>query len=350
MVDLIDSVADLTDLRDKDALELTLATVMFELIDASALILWRVVRRRGEIKLSQRVRLPSGDAERGASLSTQAPGLLSLEQRAELRECYNTRLYLRRPCGENGLCSHVFPVTDGRDVICLLEILRPSLLREDQERLVFGMLRIYRNHLGILDYGECDDLTGLLNRRTFDESFRRLASPEASGPAADKAAPSAERRRPPCIETRAHLAVADIDFFKRVNDQFGHPYGDEVLVLLAQLMRNCFREIDRLFRFGGEEFLVILPDTAPHEAAQAFERFRAMVEAFDFPQIGQVTVSIGFTSVLAGDTGSNAFGRADEALYVAKHRGRNQVRYYEALIGDGVLRPQTTFHQEIELF
>ncbi|MBI1869064.1 MAG: GGDEF domain-containing protein [Methylocystis sp.] len=349
MLKIIDSVGDLTDLRDKDALEITLATVMFELLDASTLILWRLVRHLGDIGLLQRVRLQSRGADnRAGEPFADATDLLLLKSRADLQACYDAKLSSRRPHDESGMWSHVFPVTDARDVICLLEILTQSPLCHDQERLVFGMLRIYRNHLGILDYGDCDELTGLLNRRTFDESFRRLAAPETVE--SDKIDPAADRRRPICLETRAHLAVADVDFFKRVNDQFGHPYGDEVLVLLAGLMRECFRETDRLFRFGGEEFLVLLPDTAAREAEQAFERFRAMVEAFEFPQVGRVTMSVGFTSVVAGDTGSNAFGRADEALYVAKHRGRNQVQSYEKLIGAGVLQRAPTVGQDAEFF
>jgi diguanylate cyclase (GGDEF)-like protein len=350
MLDVIDSVADLTDSRDKDALEITLATVMFELIEASNLILWRLVRHHDEIRLRQRVRLQSaGVATTLDDAFTDPTDLPLLESRADLRACYDARLHLRQPPDENGICRHVFPVTQGRDVVGLLEILRSSPLREDQERLIFGMLRIYLNHLGILDFSDCDDLTGLLNRRTFDESFRRIAKMSAAERGKNDFA-SIEQRRPPSHEARAHLGVVDIDFFKRVNDQFGHPYGDEVLVLLARLMLRCFRDTDRLYRFGGEEFLVILPGTTPHEAELALGRFRAAVEAFDFPQVKHVTVSIGYTVVLTGDTGANAFGRADEALYVAKQSGRNQIRSYETLVYEGVLTSKPVAAQDVELF
>lgn len=344
MADIVQSVGDLTDLRDKDALEHTLATVMFELLDASALTLWRIGRRQGETKLFQRVRLRSRAARRDGDDdgATEDP-ILTLAARPELRSCHDSNLHLRLPPLADGMCGHVFPVADDREAICLLEIWRPEPLREDQERLVFGLLRIYRNHLGVLDYGDSDELTGLLNRRTFDESFRRLALPEARKP-------HPWERRAERSDPHAYLGVADVDFFKRVNDRFGHPYGDEVLILMARLMRESFRETDRLFRFGGEEFLVILPDSSPEAAAQALERFRATVESFEFPQVGRVTVSIGYTAVLPNDTGSNAFGRADEALYVAKQQGRNQVRAYERLIADGVLRPKAAANEGIELF
>ena len=170
------------------------------------------------------------------------------------------------------------------------------------------------------------------------------------GAAPSNEAPSPDRRR---LEQRTkdfHLAVLDIDSFKRINDQFGHPYGDEVLVLLARLMGECFRDNDVTFRFGGEEFLVILPNTDLQDAEIVLERFRAKVEAFHFSQVGCVTVSIGFTKLLAGDSGPAAFGRADQALYVAKQSGRNQVQCYELLVAKGALASAVGHEQDVEMF
>jgi len=139
------------------------------------------------------------------------------------------------------------------------------------------------------------------------------------------------RRRPASPDQPRWLAVLDVDFFKRVNDRFGHPCGDEVLVLLARLMRASFRESDRLFRCGGEEFVAILEPTEAQYVGGILERFRAAVEAYAFPLVGRVTVSIGYTRVAPRDNGLTAFGRADEALYAAKRQGRNQVVCYEDL-------------------
>ena len=134
--------------------------------------------------------------------------------------------------------------------------------------------------------------------------------------------------------------MTDIDFFKRINDRCGHPCGDAVLVQLARRMVASFRESDRLFRSGGEEFVVILDPTEAQYVGAVLERFRAVVEAFDFPQVGPVTISVGFTCVIAGDTALTAFGRADEALYAAKRQGRNQVICYEELT-TGEILPST---------
>jgi diguanylate cyclase (GGDEF)-like protein len=132
------------------------------------------------------------------------------------------------------------------------------------------------------------------------------------------------------------LAVMDVDYFKRVNDRFGHACGDDVLTLLARLMRESFRESDWLFRSGGEEFVVLLESTDGQYVRGILERFRSAVEAYRFPQVGSVTVSVGFTRVRASDDGASAFRRADEALYAAKRRGRNQMISDEEAAGSGL--------------
>jgi diguanylate cyclase (GGDEF)-like protein len=135
----------------------------------------------------------------------------------------------------------------------------------------------------------------------------------------------------------AWLCVVDIDHFKRVNDSFGHLFGDEVLLRMGDLMRKTFRGGDRLFRFGGEEFVVILNAEDEALAATSFNRFRNSVEKHEFPQVGKVTCSIGFTAVTNMDVPTDVVGRADEALYFAKEHGRNQVCCYERLVAEGAI-------------
>ncbi len=329
---IIDTVANLTDLRDRNALIDTLLSVFQGLIGASRLTLWSVVRHNGALLVRRRaefVSLHTGGAEDDAlPLGNR---LFPLEMCAHLHDCFHSSEPLSRPTGAGGAICYVFPVTDGHEVIDLLEIVRSAALSPEQERMVTGMLRIYRNHLGILDYGDCDELTGLRNRRTFHDSFARLGSYGGSA-------------RYPC------LAVVDIDHFKRVNDSFGHPFGDEVLVLFAGLLRESFTDHERLFRFGGEEFLIMLENVTVQEAFEALDSFREQVEAFPFPQVGPITASIGYTQVIPGDSGASAFGRADAALYVAKQSGRNQVRSHEILVADGLIQGKIAVGQDVELF
>ena len=157
-------------------------------------------------------------------------------------------------------------------------------------------------------------------------------------------------RRHESIGSSYWLAMIDIDHFKRVNDTYGHLIGDEVLLLLARLMRACFRFHDQLYRFGGEEFVVLMRCNGEAEAALALERLRTSTASHLFPQVGHITISIGFSEVRPGDTPSGAFERADKAVYHAKEHGRNQVCSHAALIAQGKLTEQAANVGDVELF
>ena len=205
---------------------------------------------------------------------------------------------------------------------------------------------IYRNYLAILRDAARDTLTGLKNRKTFDENFSRIVANSRH-----LGTPFTDDRRNRHLEGEHHwLGIIDIDHFKRVNDTFGHVFGDEVLLLLAALMRKAFRTEDLLFRFGGEEFVALLAPTVFGNATAVFERFRAIVAGFAFPQVGKVTVSIGFVRIRTDDLPSVAIGKADKALYYAKEHGRDQVCSYEQLLDTGELTGEDHAEGGMELF
>ena len=186
---------------------------------------------------------------------------------------------------------------------------------------------VYVNLSCLLERGSVDSLTGLMNRRTFEEKLNPLFRPD-------------DRHRRQYEGGRSdYIAILDIDLFKQVNDRFGHLYGDEVLVLLGRMMRETFRDHDWLFRIGGEEFVVVARSVMG-DPAMIFERFRELVARQHFPQVGQVTVSLGYTRLERSGSLPDVLGRADEALYYAKGNGRNQIACYEALCEQGLLSPE----------
>ena len=178
------------------------------------------------------------------------------------------------------------------------------------------VVEIYGNLIRLMDSRERDALTGLLNRQTFATLFELAAERNAGS------------------EEQMALAVLDIDHFKKVNDTFGHLYGDEVLIHFARLMERTFRYTDDLFRFGGEEFLVLLSNAGQQGARTALERFRRMIEAYAFPGVGNITVSIGFVDCASGVLPTTLVDRADQALYFAKDNGRNQVVDFADIAAD----------------
>ena len=239
-------------------------------------------------------------------------------------------------------------VLDRTHDLCLLVDSDEPLPSED-ERIVDALVRIFRNFCALMDEAQRDQLTGLLNRKTFDEAIQNVLAEALRAPV-DGPPPGRRRQDREPGTTRHWLGMIDIDHFKRINDTFGHLYGDEVLLLVAQLMRRSFRETDLLFRFGGEEFVVIAENVDQQGAERAFERFRETIAAHSFPQVGKVTISCGVTRAEPGTPAPTLLDRADQALYQAKSDGRDRVYFYEKLVASGVIQATEVKVGSIELF
>jgi diguanylate cyclase (GGDEF)-like protein len=207
----------------------------------------------------------------------------------------------------------------------------------DQEMLglLSDLCGIYRNLVILHDSKERDLLTKLPNRQSLDARLLQVCKHYRDYQVIDIT-----------HKNNSWIAILDIDHFKRVNDNFGHLYGDEVLLIFSQLMEKCFRYNDFLFRFGGEEFVIILNLASQEMAVAVFNRFRDMVANYKFPTVGQVTVSIGLTRVDSLSIPTTQLDHADKALYYAKDSGRNQVVLYE----DMPIFVQDNDFSDIELF
>lgn len=176
-----------------------------------------------------------------------------------------------------------------------------------------GLAQIYSHQISLFDTKERDILTKLHNRQTLDNTFQQVIDFYTKNP--DNA-------------LQSWVALLDIDNFKTINDKFGHLYGDEVLIHFANIMRTTFRHSDFLFRYGGEEFLVIINQTDKNGVLAVLERFRQAVESHDFPS-GKVTVSAGCTAIIPTLAVPLLIEVADEALYMSKASGRNQTSLLE---------------------
>jgi len=326
MSDLIDHLAELTQLRDIDVLDTALCALTRDLLQCERLAIHRLVAD-GAVKRW----LTTGQASREAPSAAAGPGgaMPEVDQRPEWRDCLNENMARQASYAAH---TQLYPMGTNTEAVGVMEVAHNGPLDANQQRMVGSLLGFYRHLRGLMNENERDSLTGLLNRKTFDETFLRAAM-EGDEPvmAPDATEAECEERRNAAAENRYWLAVVDIDHFKRVNDNHGHLIGDEVLLLVAQLMRYTFRYGDRIYRFGGEEFVVLLRCPAAQSARLAFERLRKVIEAHPFPQVGQLTVSIGFTDVGSDDTPSRAFERADRAVYHAKQNGRNRTVAHDEL-------------------
>jgi diguanylate cyclase (GGDEF)-like protein len=311
MSELIDQLTRLTRLRDGDVLDMALADLTCDLLRSAHVAIHRLVADRGETRWVTTAMAGQKPRRRAASV---APGEPRFEGHRDWLACLQRQepLVLSRPVQR--LLQPLAPLGD--PAAGVMEIHGGGAADAEQQRMVVSLLRFYGQLRDLINENERDSLTGLLNRKSFDECFVRAAQglPMPGQP---------DERLDPWW-----LGLVDIDHFKAVNDNFGHLIGDEVLLLVAQQMRRCFRFGDRLYRFGGEEFVVLLRAADAEQAHAAFDRLRAQIEAFDFPQVCRLTVSIGYAPVEADDTPSSAFARADQAVYAAKQAGRNRTLAY----------------------
>jgi diguanylate cyclase (GGDEF)-like protein len=157
-----------------------------------------------------------------------------------------------------------------------------------------------------------DKLTGLFNRIHLDQSLTE------------------EVQRSSRSTQPFSIILLDIDHFKQINDDYGHPAGDAVLITIAELLRDNTRQIDVVGRWGGEEFLIICPQTDQAGARKLAEHLRQTIAHTAFPKARPVTASFGLTTYQLGDLVNEMITRADHALYAAKQAGRNRVASFIA--------------------
>jgi len=336
MDSLLKHMVDMTGHRDHTMLDISVISAVQELANASQTRVLSLVTIRGKTFVRPRARIRAGEvAHMVENNDPHHPGepLLNIEPLANCISNHESSADIINDVGGHTLW---LPIWMGDKCDTCLEIINPTPYTPDTIHVIGGIVSVYRNFQNLLDYSERDSLAGLLNRKTFDDQLAKMLA--ASTDSHSVSLLGEPERRSPRDQEKQWLAVVDVDHFKLVNDRFGHLYGDEVLILIANLLTSSFRSQDRVFRFGGEEFVVLLRSTTLENAKKIIERFRMSVAAHDFPQVGKVTVSVGFVSISALDAPVMILGHADQALYYAKSHGRNMACHYDELVQEGLLQ------------
>jgi len=161
----------------------------------------------------------------------------------------------------------------------------------------------------LVDMAEKDELTGLYNRRMLFQTLGKL---------------SKEQKR---NGQEFSLIMFDIDHFKKINDQHGHLIGDKVLEELASLVFKDKRDSDSVYRYGGEEFFIVLPKTKKESAIKVAKRLHKKIQRLEVDQIDQITVSMGVVAYKVGEEIDEVIHRADDFMYKAKNSGRNRIEH-----------------------
>lgn len=338
-VGLVDHLVRLSGLRKRDELLSGTTQALAEATGAQKVEIFSLV-----LDENQRYWLPLTRAVPGSEvrfmsdpMRTEMHMLLPIDSDPDRLLCLDRiETVVTNPTPSRPVYRTRFPVTlaQGTTLWGVAEIHSQAPLSENSTLAVTRLLSLYSNMLDMLDYSECDALTGLWNRKPFDDLFYKTMQAEEP----PEIPPVAVEHRAVAAPSNFWLAMVDIDHFKQVNDTYGHLIGDEVLILVARILKTTFRAYDRVYRFGGEEFLVVLRSGDHDAAIAAVERFRSAMAGYEFPQAGRITASVGVTEIVTGDSPAAACERADQAVYYAKHHGRNQVCSEADLVRRGLLK------------
>lgn len=243
---------------------------------------------------------------------------------------------LRKPCSQKlgKMLLICYPVYGVKQLLGYFVFQRDREVSPLEEAMIHGVIHVFTNYFDLLDNSQRDQLTGLLNRYALESNLDRLWN-ILSARLHNTVHGYAKRT---VIPESYWICVLDIDHFKRINDTYGHIIGDEVLIITTSLLQASIRQSDLLYRYGGEEFIIIIAANDLESVTHVFERARLKIEQFQFPQVGNVTISGGFSSADPRVLPQEIINRADSALYAAKDAGRNRIYHYENLIDEGVLK------------
>ena len=348
MATLLDHLLKLTDHRDRDHLELTLSKALIDLLPIERVVMARVLSEEGSRRWLE---IASLDARGGGKLIdplwVDFGALRSVDDDKSRLQCLQSQAKVELAwAGEEGPRITYLPLfaDNPDDDEGVVEIHSGAVLKPEQQATTDALLHVFRNMYRLLAYSDRDALTGLLNRKALDDTFYSAVLEELgesiqaqqAAPAPTDASGQERRHRVP---PNYWLGSVSVDGFDQINDKYGNLVAEDVLLLVARIMRNTFRTYDRLYRLGGDKFAVLMH--CPEEALvlAAFERFRVNVEKFKTAQVGSVTICAGFSRVSAEDSPDSTLARAERAVDFCQSSGANQVASHGELVRRGLFTP-----------
>ncbi len=335
---LLNKLVTLTNIRDIEVFEFSFLKTLAELLKIEQLSMYKLDNNNQFCKLLIYSTETELSTHKHRMSEAQEVHIVEIEIPEYIKQAREWIISTNKPYTrfQDNIYLSVYPIKGASTIVGYISLELSHELTSTETLVITSLLSISHNFHSLLEENQKDKLTGLLNRTIFEDSINKIQSLLIDIDSRDEYLETEKRKTE--IDNNFWLAIMDIDFFKRINDGFGHVFGDEVLVTLSQIMKHSFRSSDLLFRFGGEEFVAIIRVSTKEETQQILERFRCAVENYKFPQIDTVTISIGVTKmdeihVIPADI----VGRADQALYHAKEHGRNQLHFYEDLVDTGII-------------
>ncbi len=337
--DILNYIVNITESRDTEILEISLLRTIYEVIPCACVYFMKTAADDMKIKTV------SGYGPDGFSHSCASDLSSGIDTSPDtLRHAHEAQRAVFSSI--NGHPFAIAPVEVLQSIIGFIAVDIRVTVPADLH-VIDSLVRIYQNYVSVLLDNQMDTLTGLLNRKTFDDRIMKLIENQKRQKM--KIDRYDNERRTGDFD-RFWLGIIDIDDFKKINDTFGHLYGDEILILIGRVMQDVFRASDMKFRFGGEEFIIVMKAENMESVRSIFERFRKRVEENVFPQTGRITVSIGIVEITGDESPSVFVGCADKALYYAKEHGKNMVCVYSDLVEKKLIQPQVIRKGKVVIF
>ena len=319
---ILDSVVQLPEQRQLDSLAESLVSTVSQMLNIDEVCILdvdKLTKRKGGL-----------DGQRNVNGATLAVSVkLCIEQQREI-------------CFSNGLHQELAVPIIINDKLTKVLLVSAPLLTEQDMVLLRGFAKVYENYFHIVVESETDSLTNLLNRKAFLPQL--YSSVEiACELKQEQASMDAEE------ELKLWICIFDIDYFKKINDTFGHLYGDEVLLQVSALMKQVFNPQDLMFRFGGDEFVILPAPRTRSALLKLCQEFTHRLAKLQQERLGGIRISMGIVGIDPRIEPGTLLNQADNALYFVKGNGRNQVAFYGQLLEEGKLQgPQ--IEDDIELF
>jgi len=338
LTNILKKLGVMTSLRDTYLVEQSLLRTLGPLLGVLETSFYSLDGNRGVVRALHHSRRVS-DQEDAQSFVENFEEVSNLAQVPDvIRTVLDTVRLLGKSCSrkvEDKLLI-CYPIFGKNEQVGYFVFYRDREVTPVEDAIIHGILEVFTNYFELLDTSQRDQLTGLLNRHSLESSLDRLWNVLSA-----RLHSKTDKSKSSDSES-FWLCMIDIDHFKKINDQYGHIIGDEVLIMITRLLQSAFRKSDLLYRFGGEEFIAIVAAKDLEAAQQTFERARLKIEAFQFPQVGHVTISGGFTDANPMLLPQEIVHRADSTLYAAKADGRNRIYHYQTLVAQGVLKEVAT--------
>lgn len=335
-VQFVDSLAEITRHHDRELMETSLLKTLSEYEGSQELWLYKVISQEPDIALGLLAHLSNdhvitANQPRKHNIPPQI-----LNHVAEVIETKNVKIIQAKNSSNRKI---IYPVFNKSNEVFAILIQSTTEINIDKQRLIIGLLRIYSNYLELIEHAKRDKLTGLLNRETLNVEITRILikNGEVSKLPLRKKEPYNDEKRENKGQFSHWLGIVDIDHFKAINDNYGHLYGDDVLILVARLIEESIRDYDLAFRFGGEEFVILLEAYDIEDALRAFTRMNELIANHSFAKIEKLTATIGVTQIADQMGTSDVIGNADRALYYGKENGRDRVCIYENLVEQNLI-------------